>query len=88
MLSIESQFKLYRTYARSMDNVREKRKLGSRIRELRGEQGISQRQLALMTGISRSYLWKIETGAADVGVDVLIRIAHALDTQVRELIEF
>lgn len=71
-----------------MDNVREKRKLGSRIRELRGEQGISQRQLALMTGISRSYLWKIETGAADVGVDALIRIAHALDTQVRELIEF
>lgn len=71
-----------------MDNVREKRKLGSRIRELRGEQGISQRQLALMTGISRSYLWKIEMGAADVGVDVLIRIAHALDTQVRELIEF
>lgn len=71
-----------------MDNVREKRKLGSRIRELRGEQGISQRQLALMTGISRSYLWKIETGTADVGVDVLIRIAHALDTQVRELIEF
>lgn len=71
-----------------MDNVREKRKLGSRIRELRGEQGISQRQLALMTGISRSYLWKIETGAADVGVDVLIRIAHALDTQVREFIEF
>lgn len=71
-----------------MDNVREKRKLGSRIRELRGEQGISQRQLALMTGISRSYLWKIETGAADAGVDVLIRIAHALDTQVRELIEF
>ncbi len=88
MLSIESHFKLYRTYARSMDNVREKRKLGSRIRELRGEQGISQRQLALMTGISRSYLWKIETGAADVGVDVLICIAHALDTQVRELIEF
>ena len=71
-----------------MDNVREKRKLGSRIRELRGEQGISLRQLALMSGISRSYLWKIETGAADVGVDVLIRIAHALDTQVRELIEF
>ena len=88
MLSTVSHITLYRTYARSMDNVREKRKLGSRIRELRGEQGISQRQLALMTGISRSYLWKIETGAADVGVDVLIRIAHALDTQVRELIEF
>ena len=41
-----------------------------------------------MTGTSRSYLWKIETGAADVGIDVLIRIAKALDVQVRSLIDF
>lgn len=52
------------------------------------EQGISQRQLALMTGISRSYLWKIETGTADVGIDVLIGIARALDIPVRELVDF
>lgn len=71
-----------------MDNVREKRLLGSRIRAVRTEQGISQRQLALMTGISRSYLWKVETGTADIGIDVLICIAHALDVPVRELIEF
>lgn len=51
-------------------------------------QGISQRQLALMTGISRSHPWKIETGAADIGIEVLIRIARALDVQVRNLIEF
>lgn len=68
--------------------MREKRTLGARVRELRARQGISQRQLALMTGISRSYLWKIETGAADVGLDVLIGIACALDVPVRELIEF
>ena len=71
-----------------MENVREKRSLGSRIRTVRSEQGISQRQLALMTGISRSYLWKIETGTADIGIDVLICIAKALDVSVRELIEF
>lgn len=71
-----------------MDNVREKRSLGSQIREARAAQGISQRQLALMTGISRSFLWKVETGTADIGIDVLIKIARALDTSVRELIEF
>lgn len=71
-----------------MENAREKRRLGTKVRELRTAQGISQRQLALMTGISRSYLWKIETGTADIGIDVLIKIAHALDTQVCELIEF
>ena len=71
-----------------MDNVHEKRMLGSSIRSVRAERNISQRQLALMTGISRSYLWKIETGTADVGIDVLIKIAKALDTPVRRLIEF
>ena len=29
-----------------------------------------------------------ETGAANVGVDALIRIARALDVRVRDLIEF
>lgn len=71
-----------------MENVREKRSLGAKVRELRIAQGVSQRQLALMTGISRSYLWKIETGTADIGIDVLIKIARALDAQVHELIEF
>lgn len=71
-----------------MDNAAEKRAIGSRIRAERTRCGISQRQLALMTGTSRSYLWKIEIGAADVGIDVLIRIARALDVPVRSLIDF
>ena len=71
-----------------MDNAQEKRALGARIVAERTRRGITQRQLALMTGTSRSYLWKIEIGAADVGIDVLIRIAHGLDVPVRDLIEF
>ena len=71
-----------------MDNAQEKRALGARIVAERTRRGITQRQLALMTGTSRSYLWKIEIGAADVGIDVLIRIARALDVPVRNLIEF
>lgn len=50
--------------------------------------GVSQRQLALITGTSRSYLWRIETGTADVGIDVLCRIARALDIEVGDLIDF
>lgn len=71
-----------------MDNEVEKRAIGSRIRAERARCGISQRKLALMTGTSRSSLRNIETGAADVGIDVLIRIARALDVHVRDLIEF
>lgn len=71
-----------------MDNAKEKQAIDARIRAERTRCGISQRQLALMTGTSRSYLWKIETGAADVGIDVLIRIAKALDVRARDLIDF
>lgn len=71
-----------------MDNAEEKRAFGARIRAERTRCGMSQRQLALMTGTSRSHLWKIETGAADVGIDVLIRIAKALDVHARDLIDF
>ena len=71
-----------------MDNVREKKALGAKIKASREMQGISQRRFALMTGPSRSYLWKIESGAADIGIDVLIRIARALGTTVKELVDF
>lgn len=71
-----------------MDNAKEKQAIDARIRAEHTRCGISQRQLALMTGTSRSYLWKIETGAADVGIDVLIRIAKALDVRARDLIDF
>ena len=71
-----------------MDNAKEKQSLGSRIVAERTRRGITQRQLALMTGTSRSYLWKIEIGAADVGIDMLVRIARALDVPVRDLIDF
>ena len=71
-----------------MVNMHEKQSLGARIVEARKARGISQRQLALMTGTSRSYLWKLEGGRADVGIDVLCRIARALDVKVRDLIDF
>ena len=71
-----------------MVNMHEKQSLGARIVEARKARGVSQRQRALMTGTSRSYLWKIEIGTADVGIDLLIRIARALDLNVRDLIDF
>lgn len=71
-----------------MDSESEKRSLGYRIRQLREDKNVSQRQLALMTGTSRSYLWKLEGGKADVGIDVLCRIARALGVKVRDLIDF
>ncbi|WP_303249015.1 helix-turn-helix domain-containing protein [uncultured Slackia sp.] len=58
------------------------------IKAARERQGISQRQFAMMTGTSRSYLWKIESGSADIGIDILCKIARALDVKVSDLIDF
>lgn len=62
--------------------------LGARIRALREAQGLSQRKLALMAGTNQTHLWQIETGRANVGIDLLFRIASALGVNVRDLIEF
>lgn len=41
-----------------------------------------------MVGTSQSYLWRIESGDADVGIGVLCRIARALDVRVCDLVDF
>ena len=59
-------------------NIEQKRRaLGKRIRAVREEQGLSQSQLALMIGSSKSHIWRIETGRVGVGIDDLGRIADA-----------
>jgi transcriptional regulator with XRE-family HTH domain len=59
--------------------------LGQAIRELRAEQGISQEQLALIAGVDRSYLGRIERGDNNVAMLTLARIAQALDVTVTEV---
>jgi len=53
-------------------------KIGSEITWLRNESGLTQKQLAELTGIDQSDLSKIERGAANPSVATLERIAKAL----------
>ncbi len=70
-------------------NIEEKRRaLGATIRACRESQGLSQQQLALMVGSSKSHVWRIETGRVGVGIDDLSRIAEALGVAVRDLLTF
>lgn len=71
-----------------MDAVDKRLALGSCIRARREEQGLSQARLALMVGSSKSHIWRIETGRVSVGLDDLGRIADALDTSVKSLVDF
>ena len=62
--------------------------LGKQICEMRTSQGISQRRFALMVGTNQTYLWRIEKGTTNVGIDLLYRIAKGLDVRVKDLIDF
>ena len=59
-----------------MDSSR--RKIGERIRLIRTEQGIPLGTFALMVGIERSYLGKIEAGKINTSLDKLEKIVRGL----------
>lgn len=70
-------------------NTDERRKrLGERIKALREQQGLSQRKLALMIGSNQTHIWQIENGTVNVGLDILCRLADALEVNVRDLFDF
>lgn len=62
-----------------------RRQVGCRIRQLREERGLSQEALAELAGISRHTMYRTETGARSASVDVVIKLAAALDVPVDHL---
>ena len=71
-----------------MDIDQKRRALGCAIKLRRESQGLSQERLAMRVGSSKSHIWRIETGRVGVGLDDLVRIADALDIEVRQLLNF
>ena len=62
-------------------------RVGERIRAERERSRASLAKLADMTGLSKSYLVRLETDAAsNPSLEVLYRIAEALDTTVADLL--
>ena len=59
--------------------------LGTAIRRIRTEQGMSQEKLALLSEIDRSYVGRVERGDNNVAVLTLVRLANALQISVAEL---
>jgi len=53
--------------------------VGANVRRLRGEQGLTQEQLAHDAGIDVTYLRGIEAGRRNPSVGVLVRVANVLD---------
>ena len=59
--------------------------VGLNIRNLRNSRGLSQEQLALAAEVDRSYISEIELAKNSASIDVLERIAHALEVAPKEL---
>ena len=60
--------------------------LGSRVRELRERQGLSQRALATRLRISRSRVAKYESGLHSPPLSILVRLAGLLQVTVDDLL--
>ena len=59
--------------------------VGLNVRNLRNSKGLSQEQLALAADTDRSYVSEIELAKFSASIDVLERIAYALDVDPQEL---
>ena len=59
----------------------------SKLTQARLEKGISQAQLAEMIGTQRSNICRIESGAQNLSLDMLIKISQALDKDVSVILD-
>ena len=60
---------------------------GKNVRTLRRLREISQEALAESAGIYRSHVTLIERGEINFSVDTMERVAHAMDLEVRDLLD-
>lgn len=58
--------------------------IGAKIRALREEGNLTQDKLALMVGVERSYLAKVEAGTRNASIDVLEKIAGGFGLSLSE----
>lgn len=68
-------------------NMDIKQRLGLKIKELRKQKGLSQEKLANLADIDRTYLPTIEKGERNVSIEVVEKLAKALDIKVKDLFD-
>ena len=59
---------------------------GEHLRELRTSAGLSQEALAEKAGLHRNYIGHLERAEKTASLDVLVRLAAALDASLPELL--
>lgn len=59
--------------------------LGKAISNARKQQGVSQEKLALLAGVDRSYVGRVERGDNNVAVLTLLKIGQAMNVSIADL---
>jgi len=55
---------------------------------LRKDRGLSQEQLALQSGLARSYLGGVERGQRNIALENIVRLAKTLELRPSVLMDF
>ena len=63
------------------------KRLGDRVIKERKLKSLSQEQLALLCGIDRTYIARIEEGKANPSIRVLYKISRVLKTKIQQLVK-
>lgn len=58
----------------------------ARLKDLRTSRGMTQKNLADKAGVTLTYISKLEAGGAAPGLDLMERLARALDLDLTELL--
>lgn len=67
--------------------VRKKNALASNIKRIRLERGLAQERLALEAGVDRTLVSKIERLVANPSLEILVKLATALNVSVDVLLQ-
>ena len=60
--------------------------LGARVREWRAGRGMTRKRLAAASGISERYLAQLESGAGNISILLLRKVAHAMAVPLESLV--
>jgi transcriptional regulator with XRE-family HTH domain len=63
-------------------------KFGQRIRNIRKEKGLSQRELAAMAEMEHKQVLKIEKGESDIRLTTVLKLLWALQAEPNEVIPY
>jgi len=59
--------------------------VGNKIKELRKERNLSQEDLALLSGLDRTYINSVENGRRNISIISLEKIANGLGVKIKNI---